>query len=294
MSMHFAFPERLSEKLRPRTLDDFVGLDRPKAIMESFVARPRPDAFYFIGPSGTGKTTMALAIVEKLNAELHHIPSRNCDLETIEDTIRTCHRSAYNFFGPNAGQPCDFHVILVDEADQMTAAAQLALLSKLDSTAFPPQTIFIFTANGKLLLEPRFLSRCRVIEFTAPNGELSKYLAKVYKREGGKNPPDFEKIATDADHNVRTALAMLEDELAIDAKRASLPVLADKPCADHTHKCGECQVVIDCFDTECRKGAVAKVCPMSGRPPCAGTTPERAERARKAAQTKREKAAGKR
>ena len=37
--------------------------------------------------------------------------------------------------------------MLVDEADRMTPAAQLALLSKLDATAIPPNTIFIFTCN---------------------------------------------------------------------------------------------------------------------------------------------------
>ena len=47
----------------------------------------------------------------------------------------------------------------------MTPAAQLALLSKLDATAFPPNTVFIFTCNSTDGLEPRFLPRCRVIEF---------------------------------------------------------------------------------------------------------------------------------
>jgi DNA polymerase III delta prime subunit len=40
------------------------------------------------------------------------------------------------------------HLVLIDEADGMTNPAQLALLSKLDATAFPPNTIFVFTCNG--------------------------------------------------------------------------------------------------------------------------------------------------
>jgi len=51
------------------------------------------------------------------------------------------------------------------EADGMTNPAQLALLSKLDATAFPPNTIFVFTCNGTDGLEPRFISRCRTVEF---------------------------------------------------------------------------------------------------------------------------------
>lgn len=298
MQNGFSFPERLSEKLRPRILEDFVGLELPKAILESFVANPRPDAFFFFGPSGTGKTSMGLAICEAVDGELHHIPSKNCDKETIENTVRTCYRQPYEFFGPNAGKSHRFHVILIDEMDQATGAAQSALLSLTDATAWPPNTIWIFTANGKLLLEPRFLSRCRKIEFPKPNGELPQYLAQVYKREGGKNPPDFSKIAEESEHNVRDAINRLEDELAIDSKRKSLPVMADKARADHEHKCAACKVMIPCSEQDCRKAAVTKTCPVIGAAPelqalCAGKTTEGSERTRRAWETRKEKARGK-
>ena len=60
-----------------------------------------------------------------------------------------------------------FHLVLVDEADKMSNAAQLHFLSKLDATAFPPQTIFVFTCNTTDGLEARFLSRTRQIEFSS-------------------------------------------------------------------------------------------------------------------------------
>jgi DNA polymerase III gamma/tau subunit len=71
----FAFPQPLAEKHRPRTIADFIGLDRPKRIMASFASNPRSAAFLFTGPSGTGKTTMALALCEAIGGELIHIPS---------------------------------------------------------------------------------------------------------------------------------------------------------------------------------------------------------------------------
>jgi DNA polymerase III delta prime subunit len=49
----------------------------------------------------------------------------------------------------------------------MSYPAQLAFLSNLDATAFPPNTIFIFTCNATQSLEKRFLSRCRMIEFSS-------------------------------------------------------------------------------------------------------------------------------
>src|SRR2546427_11377198 len=98
----------------------------------------------------------------------------------------------------------------------MTPAAQLALLSKLDATAFPPNTVFIFTCNSTDGLEPRFLSRCRVIEFSSygMKGEIAAYLDKVWQGEGGNgNAPDFERLVKDSRNNVRDCLMRLEVEL---------------------------------------------------------------------------------
>ena len=150
------FPQALSDKYRPQRIEDFIGLERPKAVMLNFLKAPRSSAWLFLGASGTGKTTLAMALAKALPAEVHHIPSRTCDLERVEEIARLCYYFPWN------GK---FHLVLVDEADQMTFAAQLAFLSKLDATAFPPNTIFIFTANSTDLLEKRFLSRCHVLKF---------------------------------------------------------------------------------------------------------------------------------
>ena len=76
----------------------------------------------------------------------------------------------------------------------MTNPAQLALLSKLDATAFPPNTIFIFTCNGTARLEPRFLSRCRTVEFSSYGmaSEITAFLNRVWHSEGENgNGPAF-------------------------------------------------------------------------------------------------------
>ncbi|PYU30366.1 MAG: hypothetical protein DMG31_14045, partial [Acidobacteria bacterium] len=66
----FAFPQPLSEKYRPKTIAEFIGLERPKRIMANFARDPRSAAFLFIGPSGTGKTTMALALCDAIGGGL--------------------------------------------------------------------------------------------------------------------------------------------------------------------------------------------------------------------------------
>ena len=138
-SLSLGFPEPLADKYQPKTVEDFAGLDKPKAIMQKFCENPFPSAWLFVGPSGTGKTSMALAICKAIAGELHHIPSQSCDVETIRKVTDMCHRYPYDMM---TGQSCKFHIVLVDEADQMSQAAQLALLSKLDSTAYPPKPCF--------------------------------------------------------------------------------------------------------------------------------------------------------
>lgn len=204
MNQTLAFPQPFTEKYRPRRISDFIGLSKPKATLGQFAGKPYPSAWLFLGESGVGKTTMALALAEQIGAEIHHVPSRSCDLETVENVVRLCH------YVPLGGR---FHLVLVDEADQMTLAAQHAFLSKLDSTATPPATIFVFTANSTQYLEDRFLSRCRQLEFSGHNigRALPAYLAQVWKKEmGRKNGVDFHQVAKDSGHNVRDALGRLE------------------------------------------------------------------------------------
>jgi replication-associated recombination protein RarA len=205
-----AFPASLSEKYRPRRLADFVGLDKPKKVLSRFADAPFPNAaFLFVGPSGVGKTSMGLAFCETIRGELHHVPSQTCNVETLENVIRQCH------YVPASGH--SFHIILVDEADRMTKAAQLHLLSKLDATAFPPSTIFLFTANTTDGLEDRFISRCMQLQFTShglaePTAEL---LARIWQAEAGTTDeqPNFLRMVRDSGNNIRDAVNSLQVEL---------------------------------------------------------------------------------
>jgi DNA polymerase III gamma/tau subunit len=208
MQSDLAFPESLVEKYRPTRISEFIGLDRPKRVLSAFCKRPASGAWLFVGPSGVGKSTMALALATELQAELHKIPSQKCNTQSIEDTVRRC------WYAPMTRG--SFHLVLADEADQMTDAAQLALLSKLDSTDPAPNTIWVFTANDTERLERRFLSRCKVLEFSSYGlaGEIAAYLDAVWHAEGGNgNGPDFERLAKDSRNNVRDCLMRLEVEL---------------------------------------------------------------------------------
>jgi len=203
---NFAFPLPLSERYRPKRIAEFAGLKRVKRVMTRFAAAPTCSAFLFSGPSGTGKTSMALALAAEMGAEIHHIAARACDLEMVERTVAQC------WYMPLLG---GWHVVVVDEADQMTAPAQVAWLSKLDATAFPPATVFIFTCNGTDRLEPRFLSRTMRLEFEGElNGEAMFFLTGVWLAEApGTQVPDLSAMLAENKGNIRDVLMRLQIEI---------------------------------------------------------------------------------
>lgn len=196
----------LTETYRPRKIADFIGIDKPKAAMQRLAASPRSSAYLFAGPSGTGKTTLALALCNEIDGELHHIPSQKCTVDAVEVVRRKC--SYLPMLGKN------FHVILVDEADSMSSAAQDAWLSLLDSTGRPENTIFIFTCNDTDTLKDRFRSRCFRQDFTTQKlaPAIASMLSEVWGIEAPATAtaPNFLRIAQDAHNNVRTALMELE------------------------------------------------------------------------------------
>lgn len=200
-------PQSLTEKYRPQQLSEFVGLDKPRKIMANLAARPYSSNWLFVGPSGTGKTTMAIALANAIPAEMHLIPSQKCTAQAIEDVRRVCQ------YVPSAGHR--FHLVLIDEADQMSNAAQIALLSKLDSSDPAPSTIWIFTCNSVDRLEPRFLSRCRVLEFSSygMSAGIAGLLERVWRNETNAPAPNFARICKESNNNARAALMAVETEL---------------------------------------------------------------------------------
>lgn len=205
------------EKYKPLKLSDFAGMNRPKAILSAVAREPYASAWLLLGNSGLGKTCMALAFAEAIGGQVVHIPSRECNLERVREVCYDCHSI------PMFARAPYFWVVIVDEADVMTAQAQLAFLSALDTTAAPPNTVFIFTANSTERLEPRFLSRVRTLRFSTddllePGAAL---LQRIWQAETGHaNGINFREILTAAGLNLRAAIMELE-MMAMEAPRAT-------------------------------------------------------------------------
>ncbi len=217
----------LVEKYRPRKIADFAGIARPKSILRGLLAKPRPCSLLFIGPPGTGKTTLSECFADELNAALILVKSRELDAARVDAIWRDVH-----YFPPDGKQ---WWVVLVNEADTMSGAAQNALLSHLDGDSSyefqfggsmrqgnAPNVIWIFTMNGSGsygtnlpdTFERRFVSRCLPpIQFRADsiNAELPDYLSRIWHQEGGQGQPNaLAEIASESCGSVRDALMAVE------------------------------------------------------------------------------------
>lgn len=205
VALDFGVP--LSEKYQPKRIEDFAGLTEPKKILKGFAANPRNAGFVFCGPAGTGKTSMAFALASEVRGFVHHIPAGNCTVDSIRDLAFSCWYVVPSGYAR--------HVIIIDEADLMSLAAQNAILSYLDGTNTIPDCIWIFTCNATDRLADRFLSRNRVLNFSTYGiqADAAKLLESVWEHETSAPKPNFPRLIKDACGNVRAALMALEMKL---------------------------------------------------------------------------------
>jgi replication factor C small subunit len=153
-----------AEKYRPKTLDEVINQKEVVERLKRFIAEKNIPHMLFAGPPGTGKTTVAHALAHDLYGENYrqYMLELNASDERSITVIRT---KVKEFARTKVVGEIPFKIVLLDEADNMTADAQQALRRLME--LYSASTRFILTANyPSKIIEP-IQSRCAVFRFTA-------------------------------------------------------------------------------------------------------------------------------
>jgi DNA polymerase III delta prime subunit len=160
-----------AQKHRPTTLWDIVGQEEVVRNINN------PGHYIFYSPQpGTGKTTTALALAKDMDWPIHIFNASTKNERGIafieEQVIPMTRTGNYNQW------------FLLDEADQLTDAAQSALKGVIENA----QGYFILTCNNLSKVSPWLQSRCSVKHFKPISEDnIIKILSRVAAIENLKS-----------------------------------------------------------------------------------------------------------
>ena len=147
--------EPLAERLRPRTLDDYIGqkhLVGEGAVLRKMIDAGRISSFILWGPPGVGKTTLAQIIANKLETPFYTLSAVTSGVKDVRDVIERAQKG--RFF--NEASP----ILFIDEIHRFSKSQQDSLLGAVEKG--------IVTLIGATTENPSFevirplLSRCQL------------------------------------------------------------------------------------------------------------------------------------
>lgn len=153
------------EKYRPATLDDLVSHKDITATVEKFIEKNRLPHLLFYGPPGTGKTSTILAMARKLYGEKwrNNVLELNASDERGIDVVREQVKSFASTRNVFSASTSGFKLIVLDEADAMTTAAQGALRRVIEQ--YTRNVRFCIICNYVNKIIPAIQSRCTRFRF---------------------------------------------------------------------------------------------------------------------------------
>ncbi len=205
------------EKYRPTKLSEIVNQKEIVGSLEALIKDPTDmPHLLFSGSAGVGKTTAALCITRQILGDY----SRDYTLELNASDERGIGmvREKVKKFSRYAGMAdVPFKIIILDEADEMTADAQTALRRIIEDTAKICRFILIAN-NVSKIIEP-IQSRCATFKFTTiPEEDVISRLDEIAKKEKVKaDKKGLKEIYDYSEGDLRHAINLMQATASLGA-----------------------------------------------------------------------------
>jgi replication factor C small subunit len=178
-----------AEKYRPKSLDEMVDREEIVSRFKSFVKDKNLPHLLLVGPAGVGKTTSILCLARDLYGPgvQNYILELNASDERGIDVIR---EKVKNFARTAAiASDVSFKILVLDEADSLTTAAQHALRRTME--VYTRTCRFCLIGNySENIIDP-IQSRCSVFRFgPLAEQDVKSYITTIAKKEGVKLIPE--------------------------------------------------------------------------------------------------------
>lgn len=184
--------EPLAERMRPRTLDEYIGqkhLVGEGAILRKMIDTGRISSFILWGPPGVGKTTLAQIIANKLKTPFYTLSAVTSGVKDVRDVIQKAESN--RFF--NSASP----ILFIDEIHRFSKSQQDSLLGAVEKGTVT--LIGATTENPSFEVIRPLLSRCQLYVLKSLEKEdLMELLERAVKNDTELRKRDIRLTETEA------------------------------------------------------------------------------------------------